>query len=86
MLNLEEVKNAIDHFSTEELHELRDHMEKRIVEILTQHPLPPDERIRRLDEAAHAIREGFTQEEWEAVERAMNEEYIEPWDESEWAE
>ena len=86
MLNLEEVKEAVDHFSPEELRELREHLEKRAVEILTQHHLSPEEQIRRLDEAAKAIREGFTEAEWEAVEKAMNEEYIEPWDESEWTE
>jgi DNA-binding GntR family transcriptional regulator len=86
MLNLQEVKEAVDHFSPEELRELREHLEKRAVEILTQHHLSPEERIRRLDEAAKAIREGFTEAEWESVEKAMNEEYIEPWDESEWME
>lgn len=83
MLNLQEVKEAVDHFSPEEL---REHLEKRAVEILTQHHLSSEERIRRLDEAAKAIREGFTETEWEAVEKSMNEEYIEPWDESEWTE
>ena len=86
MLNLEEVKEAVDHFSPEELRELREHLEKRVVEILTQQHLSAEERIRRLDEAAQAIREGFTEAEWKAVEQAMNEEYIEPWDESEWTE
>lgn len=86
MLNLQEVKEAVDHFSPEELRELREHLEKRAVEILTQHRLAPEERIRRLDAAAKAIREGFTEAEWEAVEKAMNEEYIEPWDESEWTD
>jgi hypothetical protein len=86
MLNLQEVKEAVDHFSPEELRELREPLEKRVVEILTQHHLPPEERIRHLDEAARAIREGFTDSEWEAVEKAMNEEYIEPWDESEWTD
>lgn len=79
MLKLQEVKEAIDHFSPEELRELREHLEKRAVQILTQQPLPAEERIRRLDEAAKAIHEGFTEAEWEAVEKSMNEEYIEPW-------
>ncbi len=72
MLNLQEVKEALDHFSPEELRELREHLEKRTIEVLTQHHLSPEERIRRLDEAAKAIREGFTEAEWEAVEKAMN--------------
>lgn len=86
MLNLQKVKEAVDHLLPEELRELREHLEKRAVEILTQHHLSPEERIRRLDEAAKAIREGFTEVEWEAVEKAMNEEYIEPWDASEWTD
>lgn len=71
MLNLQEVKEAVDHFSPEEL---REHLEKRAVEILTQHHLSPEERIRRLDEAAKAIRESFSDAEWDVVEKAMNEE------------
>lgn len=86
MLNLQEVKKAIDHFSPQELHELHDYLEKRALQILTQHPLSPEERIRRLDETAKAIHDAFTEAEWEVVEKAMNEEYIEPWDESEWTE
>lgn len=82
MLNLQEVKEAVDHFSSEELLELREHLEKRAVELLPQHPLSPEERIRRLDEAAKAIREGFSDAEWDAIEKAMNEEYIKPWDEA----
>lgn len=86
MLNLQEVKEAVDHFSPEELRELHEHLEKRAVEIMSQHYLAPEERIRRLNEAAKAIREGFTDAEWEAVEKAMNEEYIEPGDANEWTD
>ncbi len=75
MLNLQEVKDAVDHFSPEELRELREHLEKRAVEILSGHQLSPEERIRRLDEAAKAIREGFTESEWDAVEKAINGEH-----------
>jgi hypothetical protein len=37
-----------------------------------------------LDEAAKAIREGFTDEEWAEVEQAMNEETIEDVDLDQW--
>jgi len=37
--------------------------------------------IDALLEAARAIRQGFTDEEWGKVEQSMNEEYIEPVDE-----
>lgn len=80
MLNLQDVKEAIDHFSPEELRELREHLERRASEIQPSHLLSPEERIRRLEEAARAIRAGFTDAEWDEVEQAMNEEYIEPVD------
>jgi hypothetical protein len=35
--------------------------------------LSPEERVQRLSEAAGAIREGFTDEEWAEIERDMNE-------------
>lgn len=72
MLNLQEVKDAVDHFSPEEIRELREHLEKRAVQMLTQHRLSPEERIARLDEAAKGIREGFTESEWETIEKSMN--------------
>jgi hypothetical protein len=86
MLNLQEMKEAVDQLSAEELHELRQYLEKREIEIRTHLPLSADERIRRLDAAARAIRVGFTDAEWDEVEKAMNEEYIEPWNESEWTD
>lgn len=82
MLRLQEVKEAIDHLSPEELRELREHLDRRASENLPRHPLPPEERIRRLEEAARAIRAGWTDTEWAAIEQAMNEEYIEPLDDA----
>jgi hypothetical protein len=86
MLNLQDVKDAVDHFSPEDLRELRRHLEKREVELRSHPPLSAEERIRRMDEAAKAIRSGFSEAEWTTIENAMNEEYIEPWNESEWTE
>lgn len=45
MLNFQEVKQAIDRLSLEELHELRDHLDKRASEVMSQHPLSPEARI-----------------------------------------
>jgi hypothetical protein len=73
MLNLQAIKEAVDHFSPEELRELRDYLEKRSLHSLTSHPLSSDERIRRLDEAAKSICEGFSEAEWEALLQDMNE-------------
>lgn len=81
MLNLQEVKDAVDHFSPDELRELREYLENHVVRFLTQQSLPAEERIRRLDEAASAIREDFTNREWDEIEKAMNEEYVESVDE-----
>jgi len=86
MVNLQEMKNAVDQLSPGDLRELRQHLEKRESEIKARHDLSPEDRIRRLDKAARAIRAGFTDVEWDDVEKAMNEEYIEPWNESEWTD
>jgi hypothetical protein len=84
MMNLQAVKDAVEHLSPDELVELRRHVEQ-LTNVLVQDPVQPEERIRRLDEAANAIRSSFTEEQWDEVEKAMNEEYIEPWDSSEWS-
>ncbi len=84
MTSLEEVIKAVDQLSPEERAELRAYLDRRDAESPPPHTLSPEERIRRLDEAARAIREGFTDEEWTEIEKAMNEEYIEPFDEDMW--
>ena len=71
MLNLQEMKEAIGSLSPEEV---REHLERRASEIQPSHMLSPDERIRRLEAVARAIRVSFTDAEWDAVEQAMNEE------------
>ena len=79
MQNLQEVKEAIDHLSPEERAELRAYLDERRVAAM---PLRAGTmNIDALLEAARAIREGFTDDEWDEVERAMNDEYIEPVDE-----
>ena len=83
MINLQAVKEAIDQLSPAELDELRRHLEKKAIEV-TEPEISPEERIIRLDKAAYAIRNSFTDVQWDEIEQAMNEEYIEPWDSSEW--
>jgi len=84
MMNLQEVMKAIDHFSPEELHELRAYLDRHEAQNLPPCALSPEERARRLDEAFAQLREGLTPEQLDEMTNAMNEEYIEPWDESEW--
>jgi hypothetical protein len=54
------------------------------IQLRQPHPLSPEERIRRLNAAAAFIRETMTPEQLDEAIEAMNEEYIEPWDEDEW--
>ena len=49
-------------------------------------PLTPEERTRRLNAALDAIGDGLNQDQLDEMTAAMTEEYIEDWDESEWAE
>jgi DNA-binding GntR family transcriptional regulator len=86
MMNLQQVKEAIDRLTPEELRELRAYLAERETMPPAQHDLPPEERARRLDEAFIKMREGLTSEQLEEIVAAMNEEYIEPWDESEWTD
>ena len=83
-MNLHEVIKLLDDLSPEELNELREQIEQRLETQASARGSTPDERIRRLNAAASAIREGFSDEEWAEVVRAMNEEYIEPIDVAPW--
>ncbi len=48
-------------------------------------PLTPEERTRRLNAALDAMGDGLNQDQLNEMTAAMTEEYIEDWDESEWA-
>jgi len=69
MITLQDVKKAVDQLSPEERAELQAYLAER--ENLMR-DLSPEERIQRLDAAARAIREGFTDAEWAEIEQAMN--------------
>ncbi len=86
MMNLQEVKAAIDQLSPEELDEIREYLKTREAENSVTAGLSPQERARRLDEAFTQLRAGLTPEQIDEITEAMNVEYIEPWDESEWIE
>jgi hypothetical protein len=82
-MTLSDLYPMIDELTTDELDALRDYVEqeheRRRLSVYT-----PQERIRRIQEAFSALREGLTPEQLASITQAMNEESIEPFDESEW--
>ena len=76
MMTLQAVKAAVDQLSSAERAELRDYLEEG--DSSPQELRAGTMDIDALTAAARLIREGFSDEEWEQVVAAMNEEYIEP--------
>jgi hypothetical protein len=74
MMNVQDVLEAIDSFSEEQLRQVREHLRQIDDQHQTLDPeqLSPEEWMLRLRAAADAIREGLTEEEWADIERAMN--------------
>jgi hypothetical protein len=84
MLTLSELFQIVDQLPDNEFVALREHM-------LAQHPesgsmsgMSGEERARRLMEGLAHLVEGLTPSEIEEMVAAMNEEYLEPPDDSEW--
>lgn len=77
---LTEVMKAVEQFSPDELRQLREFVQQREQQI-ELHPgtVNMDELLNALEE----IRAGLSMETFAEIERAMNEEYIEPLDDSE---
>ena len=71
-MTLQDVLRAVDRLSPEELRQLRSYLDQLEGAIAPAHELPPEERIRRMDAAAEAIREGMTPAELAAMTDAMN--------------
>lgn len=84
MMTLQDVIKAVATLSPEELRQLRAFLDQLEGTPSPAHDLPPEERIRRLDAAVEALREGLTQAELDEMTDAMNTEYIEPFDEDVW--
>ena len=84
MHTLQEIRQAVDQLSKDELADLRIYIQQREQTVYAVHLRSPEERIALLERAAQAIHKGFSDAEWTEIEQAMNEEYIEPWDEAEW--
>ena len=77
----EEILRATTKLNDEERQMLRQHIDQ-IPEKASQ--LPPKERTQRLNAALDAMGDGLSQVQLDEMTAAMTEEYIEPWDESEW--
>ena len=80
---LEEILRAVNELNDEERQLLRQHIDQR-----SDKParLTPKERMRRLNAAFDAMSEGLSQAQLDEMTAAMTEDYIEPWDESEWTQ
>lgn len=74
---LDEVLNAVDHLSADELQRLRERIENREQQMALR---PGTVDMKTLLSALEAIRAGLTDAEFADIERAMNEEYIESLD------
>jgi hypothetical protein len=73
----EDVKKAVDGFSLSELRQLREYIEGREQQVeLRAGTVDMDALLSALTD----IRAGITEEAFAEIERAMNEEYIEPLD------
>lgn len=77
MMLFDDVKKAVDRFSPEELRRLREYIENREQTLKLQ---PGTVNMDSLLAALEDIRAGLSEEEFAEIERAMNEEYIEPLD------
>jgi len=72
-----DVMRALDQFSPDQLRQLREYIQRREQQIeLKAGTLNMDELLEGLEE----MRVGLTDDEFREIERAMNEEYVEPLD------
>lgn len=86
VMTLQEVIKAVDRLTPDEVRQLLLYLEQREIEIMTEQPPSPEDRARRLNEAFAQLRKGLTPRQIDEIVEAMNEEYIEPWDESQWTD
>lgn len=86
-MTLNELIRAVDALSEDELAQLRDYINHRQFREQTNTELRPGTTdVDALIEAIDQMREGLTEQQLDEIVAAMNEEYIEPFDESEWRE
>jgi hypothetical protein len=82
-MTLKEMIEAVDSLTPSERRELRAYLEHQEGQ-QNQSALSIEERLNRLNAGFAAIVEGMTPEQIDEMVEAMNAEYIEPWDETEW--
>lgn len=85
MMTFEDMLEAVKHLTPQQKDRLRQALDE------TPHQpgergKTPEERIRLMDEAIADIRQGMTGKELKEMTDAMNEDYIEPFDESVWSD
>ena len=86
-MTLDELIKAVDTLSSEEFRQLRNYVNQRHVHEQVDTELRAGTmNVDALMRAVDQIREGLTEEEIETMVAAMNEEYVEPFDEAEWRE
>jgi DNA-binding transcriptional regulator YbjK len=78
-MTLAEIKQVVSELSDGERAELR-----AFIDSLPTSRLSKEERLRRFHSFVNYIQDTMTPEQIEEAVAAMNEEYIEPWDEDEW--
>lgn len=83
VITLREIIQLVDQLSPKEKDELRDYL-GHSTPVFDVEKLSPEERIRLMDEAVKAIREGLSQTELDEMIEAMNHKYIEPVDDDIW--
>jgi len=79
-MTLNEILSIVDTLSLEDKQKLRVHLEEQ------EHHQLIEQKISRLKQGFAMLREGLDEAELAAISQAMNEEYIEPFDETEWRE
>ena len=78
-MTLNDIKHAVATLSESERAELLDFIETLPLATLTK-----EERVRRFQAFIDSVQETMTPEQIEEAVEAMNEDYIEPWNEEEW--
>jgi hypothetical protein len=82
-MTLQDILREIHHLSAEERRHLREYIDELEQDTRGMYE-SPEERIRQMDAAVAAIREGMTQAQIDDMIEAMNAETVEPFDEDTW--
>jgi len=72
MMTLQDLMEAVDDLSYDELHQLRFYVDRRVKQMQPAQGITPEERVQRLEAAAAALREGLSEEQAAEITAAMN--------------